>query len=98
MLPPELQSFSRLPFWGVLFFALAVGVLLYSGWSLRRVGGRQNLYFLLMGAYLVLAQLPEVVPSVGDATHLGFSTLGFAGRFFMALPAVVLFIMAVRSG
>jgi hypothetical protein len=96
MLPPELQAFSRLPFWHLLFFLLSVAILVYSAWSLSHRGGRQSVYYLLLGAYLVVVQLPEVLPPVGEALHLSFSSLGFTPRFFVALPAVVLFIMGVR--
>ncbi|MCL4369404.1 MAG: hypothetical protein M1380_00625 [Chloroflexi bacterium] len=97
MLPPELQSFSRLPFWSGLFFLLAVAILLYSVWSLGRRRHRQDLYYLLLGAYLMAVQLPEVIPSVAQGLHLSFSSLGFTPRLFVALPAVVLFVMGVRS-
>ncbi len=97
MLPPELQSFSRLPFWHALFFLLSAAIVLYSGWTLARRRRRQELYYLLLGGYLVAVQLPEVFPSIDPGSHLNLGSMGFTPRFFVALPAMVLFVLGVRS-
>ncbi len=97
MLPPELQAFSRLPFWNLLFFLLSIGIVLYSLWFLNRTRQRQYLYYLLLGGYLMVVQLPEVVPSFGQSLHFELSKMAFTPRFFVALPAMVLFVLGVRA-
>lgn len=97
MLPPALEAFSRLPIWNALFFLLAVVVVLYSGWSLGRRRRRQDLLYLLLGLYLMVAQLPTLSPPLGHALGLDLSKAEFPLRFALALPALVLFILGVRA-
>ncbi len=96
-LPPALESFARLPLWNILFLLLAVGVILFSGWSAWRRRRRQDLLYLLLGFYLMVVQLPIAFSSIGEALHVSASTLDFTPRFLLALPAMLLFVLAVRA-
>lgn len=97
LLPPALEEFSGQPFWGVLFLILAIGVTLYSGLSLLRRRRRQDLYYLLLGLYLTLVQLPSVFPSVAEAVGLQQPLDSLAPRLLLAAPAIALFVLGVRA-
>jgi hypothetical protein len=98
ILPPELQAFSRLPFWNLLFFLLAVGIVGYSAWALWRRRERPDVYYLLLGLYLMAFQAPIVFPTLGQTLGVSFPLGGdFTSRFVTAVPVMVLFVLAVRS-
>ncbi len=98
VLPPELQAFSRLPVWNTLFFMLAAGIALFAGWSLWRERRRADLYYLLLGLYLVAFQAPAIFPALEPALGISWSWNGdFASRFAAGLPVIGLFILAVRA-
>ncbi len=97
-LPPGLDAFSRLPIWSPLFLLLAAGIAVYSGWSLWRERQRADLYYMLLGVYLLAVQLPTAVPAVGLA--LGVTcplSGGLTNRLLLAVPVVVLFVLASRE-
>jgi hypothetical protein len=97
-LPPELQAFSRLPIWNVLFLLLALGIAAYSGWSLWRHRERADLYYLLLGVYLLAFQAPVVFPSIGQTLGVSCPLSGdFTSRFVSALPPIGLFVLAIRA-
>lgn len=97
-LPPELQAFSRLPIWNSILFLLAVGIVVYSGWSFWRQRQRGDLYYLLLGVYLIAFQAPIDFPFVGQALGVSCPLSGnFASKFLVVLPAAALFILAVRA-
>ena len=97
-LPPELQAFSRLPIWNSLFFLLAAGIVAYGGWSFWRQRQGADLYYLLLGIYLIAFQAPIDFPFIGQALGISCPLSGnFASRFLVVLPAAALFILAVRS-
>ncbi len=97
MLPPALEGFSRLPFWNILFLLLAAAIVAYSGRSLIRRRHRQDLYYLLLGVYLMLFLMPEAFPSLGRAIGFDLLHAGFSQRFGLALPAITLFVLGVRA-
>lgn len=98
IVPPELEAFSRLPIWNSLFFLLAVGIVGYSGWSYWRHRQRADLYYLLLGFYLVAFQAPTDFPFVGQALGITCPLSGnFASKFLVLLPAAALFILAARA-
>ena len=97
MLPSALEQFSRLPFWHGLFLLLAVVVTFYSAWSLARGRKRQDLYYLLLGLYLVAIQLPIAFPSLGSYLGMGQPVTESSIRFLLATPAVVLFVLGIRA-
>ncbi|MHB1159539.1 MAG: hypothetical protein ACYC3V_04300 [Chloroflexota bacterium] len=97
MLPPALEAFSRLPFWNALFLLLPLSIVAYSGWALARRRQRQDLYYLLLGLYLVVVQLPIVFPLLSQPFLLDLHPLEFSSRFFVALPAIALFVLGVRA-
>jgi hypothetical protein len=76
---------------------MAAALAVFSGWSLWRRRDRQNFYYLLLGIYLLFVVPPLVLPSV--ASELGLSTFhfGLGERIIVALPAITLFAMGVRS-
>ena len=93
-----LESFSRLPFWSPLFLVLAAGITVYSGWSLWRSRERADLYYALLGLYLIAVLLPTAVPAVGLA--LGITcplSGGLTNRILLVVPVIVLFVLAGRS-
>ena len=97
MLPPELEAFSRLPFWNALFLTLAVAVAVHSGWMLSRRRERQDLYYLLTGLYLIAIEAPIVFPDVPRSLGLEPPVPGSPVSIALALPAVALFILGLRS-
>lgn len=97
MLPPALEEFSRQPFWHILFLLLAVSIALYSALSLLRRRRRQDLYYLLLGLYLTIVQLPVAIPTLGRAVGVEQPVEGFLPRILIATPAMALFVLGVRA-
>lgn len=97
VLPPALEAFSRLPFWSILFLLLAVAVAAYSAWSFSRHRQQQDLFYMLLGLYLFVVQLPVVFPSLGEGLRASQPLPGSALGILLAIPAVLLFILGVRA-
>jgi hypothetical protein len=97
VIPPALEAFSRLPFWSFLFVGLAAALAVFSGWSLWRRRDRQDFYYLLLGIYLLLVLPPLALPAVASELSLDTSRIGLGERLIVALPAITLFVMGVRS-
>lgn len=97
-LPPALDAFVRLPVWSPLFLLLAAGIALYGGWSLLRSRQRADLYYMLLGLYLLAVQLPAAVPAVAVALGITCPLSGdMSSRLLVAAPVIVLYILAVRA-
>ena len=97
-LPAGLDAFARLPIWSPLFMLIAAGIVVYSGWSLWRRRQRADLYYMLLGLYILAVQLPAAVPAV--AVALGITCpLGsdMSSRLLVAAPVVGLYVLAVRA-
>lgn len=97
MIPPALESFSRMPFWGFLFVGLAAALAVFGGWSLLRRRQRQDLYYFLLGLYLLITIPVLTIPAVPQELGLDAAGLGLGQRLIVALPAIALFVMAVRA-
>ncbi len=97
-LPAGLEAFTRLPFWSPLFLLLSAGIAAYSAWSLWRGRQRADLYYMVLGLYLLAVQLPTAVPAVGLA--LGVTCPlngGLTNRLLLAAPVIALFVLASRE-
>lgn len=98
-LPAGLQAFARLPIWSPLFLLLAAGIVVYSAWSFYRTRARSDVYYMLLGLYLVAVLLPSAVPAVAVATGVTCPLNGdLTSRLLLAAPVIVLFVLASRAG
>jgi hypothetical protein len=97
MIPPALEAFSRMPFWSFLFVGLAAALAGFGGWSLWRRRGKQDFYYFLLGLYLLVVLTILAIPGVSQELNLNVAKIGLGERLIVAAPAIVFFVMGVRS-